>query len=264
MRGKDYNTGLRGVLFEARHYEKMGAAVWLYGWLILRQTHQSRGLGFVLGGAPISYREIEEETGFKRRTLECWMRVLRRGGYIETVAAPSGVVVRITKAKKFPQRPQKSTGVVRKFSGAVRELAEGPTQKRAASVDEPFSNHQLPDRICSSSVDGSIERKERANSSNNSHTDADVETHTLIPKFEQQKHGHKPNHSCLSTSQNQDPGESQGLSQSQESREPEVSPAYQQYLFVREAHARWAQLRAERDEEVRRELRAGTGPEVQR
>src|SRR5271155_3213423 len=91
MRGKDYNAGLRGVLFEARHYEKMGAAVWLYGWLVLRQTHQSDGFGCVLGGSAISYREIEEETGFKRRTLECWMRVLRREGYIETNTAPAGV-----------------------------------------------------------------------------------------------------------------------------------------------------------------------------
>src|SRR5579864_1436055 len=73
MRGKDFNTGLRGVLFEAQHYERMGAAVWLYGWLVLRQTHQSGSVGWVLGGAPISYREIEEETGFNRRTLERWM-----------------------------------------------------------------------------------------------------------------------------------------------------------------------------------------------
>jgi hypothetical protein len=69
MREKDFNTGLRGVLFESRHYARMGAAVWLYGWLVLRQTHQSGGVGYVLGGAPVTYREIEEETGFNRRTL---------------------------------------------------------------------------------------------------------------------------------------------------------------------------------------------------
>ena len=193
MRGKDYNTGLRGVLFEARHYEKMGAALWLYGWLVLRQTHQSGGAGFVLGGSPISYREIEEETGFKRRTLECWMRVLRRGGYIETATSPGGVVVRITKAKKFPQRPQKSTGEVRKYSGGVRQLAEGPTQKRVASESEPFSNHRLPHRMGSSSLDRSIKIKEHANTSNDSHTEGDVETHTQIHNFEQQKHGQEPN-----------------------------------------------------------------------
>ena len=72
MRGKDYSTGLRGGLFEMHHYARMGTAIWLYGWLVLRQTNQQEGMGWVLGGKPITYREIEEETGFNRRTLERW------------------------------------------------------------------------------------------------------------------------------------------------------------------------------------------------
>ena len=67
MREKDFNTGLRGVLFEAKHYARMGPAIWLYGWLVLRQTHQCHGVGYVLDGTPITYREIESETGFDRR-----------------------------------------------------------------------------------------------------------------------------------------------------------------------------------------------------
>ncbi|HKW87572.1 MAG TPA: hypothetical protein VJN21_02330 [Candidatus Acidoferrales bacterium] len=101
MRGKNYNAGLRGVLFEARHYARMGQAVWLYGWLVLRETRERGGIGFVLGGRPVSYREIEEETGFSRKSLERWMQILRRGGYIETTTAPAGIIVRIQKAKKF-------------------------------------------------------------------------------------------------------------------------------------------------------------------
>src|ERR1700733_5226552 len=47
MRGKDFNTGLRGTLFEAKHYERMSSAVWLYGWLVLRSdaTGRNDGLG---------------------------------------------------------------------------------------------------------------------------------------------------------------------------------------------------------------------------
>jgi hypothetical protein len=107
VRGRDYNTGLRGVLFEARHYERMGAAIWLFAWLVLRQTHQQGEVGWVLGGAPICYREIEEETGFNCRTLERWMRTLRQHGYIETEAAPAGIVIRIMKAKKFAEGPRR-------------------------------------------------------------------------------------------------------------------------------------------------------------
>jgi hypothetical protein len=101
MRGKDFNTGLRGTLFEAKHYARMGPALWLYGWLVLRQTREDGPIGWVLGGKPISYREIEEETGFERKTLERWVKTLRHEGYIETSAAPAGIVIRITKAKKF-------------------------------------------------------------------------------------------------------------------------------------------------------------------
>ncbi len=74
--------------------------MWLYGWLVLRQTHQSQGIGYVLGGAPVTYREIEDETGFNRRTLEAWMRVLRREGYVRTQNVPAGISVQILRAKK--------------------------------------------------------------------------------------------------------------------------------------------------------------------
>lgn len=125
MREKDFNTGLRGVLFEEKHYARMGAALWLYGWLVLRQTHQKGSEGWVLGGAPVSYREIEEETGFNRRTLERWMRTLRKHGYIETDAAPSGVVIRITKAKKFKR--------FSRFPQVLRQAAEGARKLAGAS-----------------------------------------------------------------------------------------------------------------------------------
>jgi len=101
--------------------------------------------GWVLGGAPISYREIEEETGFNVRTLERWMHTLRRHGYIQTEAAPAGIVVRITKAKKFPQAG-------RKFAEGVRRAAGGVTQNRVANQGNPVWNQQAADGIGSSSV----------------------------------------------------------------------------------------------------------------
>jgi len=152
VRGKDYNTGLRGVLFEARHYERMGAAVWLYGWLVLRQTHQKGEIGWVLGGSPISYREIEEETGFNRRTLERWMHMLRRHGYIETEAVPAGVIVRITKAKKFPQAGRNCAGPIRKSAG-------GAAQIRVANADNLPLNHRATGGIGSSSLERSKETR---------------------------------------------------------------------------------------------------------
>lgn len=184
MRGKNYNAGLRGVLFEARHYARMGQAVWLYGWLVLRETRERGGIGFVLGGRPVSYREIEEETGFARKSLERWMRVLRRGGYIETTTAPAGIIVRIQKAKKFvrqvPNRasqsfqhaPEASVDNLWNSQGDASPLlgfADPPLRPEASSPQncgavrgkEAESNH-LPQGISSGAIERQIEKRKGA------------------------------------------------------------------------------------------------------
>ena len=247
MRGKDFNTGLRGVLFEARHYERMGAAIWLYGWLVLRQTHQHGEMGCVLGGSPVSYREIEEETGFKRRTLEYWMRVLRRQGYIETSTAPGGVIVRITKAKKYAQGVRNSAEPVRNFAGGVRKDAVGFTRNSVANAPEHFANQQVADRISSSSIEGTIDKEAKAENPNHS-----------CGKLHKTEQNHKQNRDEYKN-QNANPTRLSS-NQNPEPYRPEAEIAREQYRFLLEARIRWAELRKERDEEVRRELYVGTSP----
>lgn len=249
MRGKDFNTGLRGVLFEAQHYERMGAALWLYGWLVLRQTHQSGSVGWVLGGSPISYREIEEETGFNRRTLERWMNTLRRHGYIETEAAPAGVIVRITKAKKFPQGGRNS-------AEGVRKVAEGSPQDLQKSTSNSESNQNITDGIGSSSIARSQERTENPSP----HEDFHSQTKNQI-----QNPTENPNSKSTWLGQNASQKQSQSQLRQRPSqppnaqREPELS-VRETYLLI--TRLRQQLLRAERDEAVRRELAVGTGPEV--
>jgi hypothetical protein len=239
MRGKDYNAGLRGVLFEARHYERMGTALWLYGWLVLRQTHQQGDIGWVLGGAPISYREIEEETGFNIRTLERWMQGLRREGYIETEAAPAGIIVRIMKAKKFPHAG-------RNYEGGIRRIAEGVPQNRVPSEPYPTRLHVDTDGIRSSSVALSQDRPTTTDFHRDFHREVQVRT---------------------AQGQTAD-SKSSGLGQTRNrnhSAEPDlpIQPDLQeQKRFFLEARLRQQLLRAERDEAVRRELAVGSGPEV--
>jgi hypothetical protein len=245
MRGKDFNTGLRGVLFEAQHYARMGAAVWLYGWLVLRQTHQSGSVGWVLGGAPISYREIEEETGFNRRTLERWMTTLRRHGYIETEAAPAGVVVRITKAKKFPQGSRNS-------AEPVRRVAEGSTQNLQKSTGNCESNQNITDGIGSSSIARSQERTETPSP----HVDFHSQTKNQIQNPEENCN---PKPSGLSQKQNQTQTNQRPNQPPNAQREPELS-VRETYLLI--TRLRQQLLRCDRDEAVRRELAVGTGPEV--
>jgi DNA-binding transcriptional regulator YhcF (GntR family) len=239
MRGKDYNTGLRGVLFEARHYQRMGSALWLYGWLVLRQTHQQGDVGWVLGGSPISYREIEEETGFNCRTLERWMHTLRANGYVETQAAPAGIIVRIAKAKKFSQG-------ARSFADRARKSAAPSTQACGANEPDLPQNQRAAAAIRSSSLEQSQEKRTAANARENFHGEEQSREHRSS----------QPDPSFL--------GRNQTWPTVPEHDFNVGAHLEQQRKFLAEARLRLQLLRAEREEAVRRELRVGTGPEVRR
>jgi hypothetical protein len=242
MREKNFSTGLRGVLFEAQHYARMGSALWLYGWLVLRQTHQTGSVGWVLGGAPVRYREIEEETGFNCRTLERWLRTLRRGGYIETTAAQEGVRIRITKAKKFPQGTRKS-------AEGVRKIATSGTRNCGASTQQDYTYEQFADGMNSSLI---VRIKEREAQRGNPNICGNLSRNEIQDRTKNEKLNEResPNQnlSCLTESQKQSQNQFQKREKKQE-----------QYLLW-ELRLRQQLLRAERDEATRRELTVGAGP----
>jgi hypothetical protein len=106
VRGKHLNSGIRGGLWEVQHLQRMGRAVWLFGWLVHRQTREREGVGLVLGGSPLTYQIMSEDTGMAIRTLKRWMACLVRFGYVQvTHTVHKRMVIRIAKAKKFgPQQ----------------------------------------------------------------------------------------------------------------------------------------------------------------
>lgn len=247
MRDKNYNTGVKGVLLDARHYERMGSAIWLYSWLILRQTHQSGTIGWVLGGAPVSYREIEEETGFNRRTIEAWFRKLRRAGYIETTAAPSGVVIRILKAKKFAQTPRRN-------AEGVREVAYRSPSDCVAIDPQDLPIEQVPGGIGSSSI---VRIKERTKT-------GEIHKH-LHKEIHRQEQIHAQNPSGLAK-ESSHPAAIYNVEHNEiakNSNSEQKLPNQNQNYFG-DARTLQRLLRWEREEAVRRELRVGTGPEVNR
>jgi hypothetical protein len=302
MREKNFNTGLRGVLFEERHYARMGSAIWLYGWLVLRQTHQTGTTGWVLGGAPVSYREIESETGFNRRTLERWMRLLRRNEYIETEAAPGGVIVRILKAKKHVQAARlgnpNDVRSVRHFADTVRRVAERGPQRCVANRGESYGDQGIATRIGSSSVvrikdkaQQDIHRAVEISASRPSErpraipTDRQIQAaqeiqHCERREFQQQfrnavqhhdlKNSHSEKNNTAPQMRHCDLLGNQQLSrdpieeQTQRPAESREARALTQQNFPWQLRERIRLLRAERDEAVRRELAVGTGPEVRR
>lgn len=240
MRGKDFNTGLRGVLFEAQHYERMGAAIWLYGWLVLRQTHQSGSVGWVLGGSAITYGEIEEETGFNPRTLERWMQALRRGGYVETETRPGGIIVRILRAKKFPQ-------VARKSADGVRKVAGQRTHGCGDTYTQVSGNKSLERRIRSSLLDRSTTKTDTQLFHRDLHSP--LETAASDQKGPVEKSDSSRAQTNFGTALRSDP------------QTPNDHPRQNHPLDLRLLRQL---LRNERDEAVRRELAVGSGPEVRR
>jgi hypothetical protein len=243
MRGKNYNAGLRGVLFEAQHYEKMGSALWLFGWLVLRQTHETGSIGWVLGGKAISYREIEQETGFNPRTLERWMQTLRRCGYVQTDATPAGMIVRILKAKKFPQHSQRA----RKSADSARKHSEVWPQSRGAEPPELFSYQEAAQTIGSSSVDAFIEKQKPF------YTQTNCQSHNFESAAEILRRRQKR----LNPSEQP---QMQDREASQETPHAAQTPSPSRRTYI-DARLRQQLLRAERDEAVRRELAVGSGPE---
>jgi hypothetical protein len=238
MREKNFSTGLRGVLFEARHYAQMGSAVWLYGWLVLRQTHQSGDVGWVLGGAPVSYLEIEEETKFNRRTLERWMRDLRRAGYIQTTTVQGGLSIRITKAKKFPQAVRNSAEGVRRSAGSV-------TRNCGASTQQVVTHEHVTDGMNSLSIVRMKEIEARRQSCGNLN---ETQNHSQNGNGNENPspYDKKRNPSCLEEKQNRN--------------HKRVQDQHQNQHILWELRLRQQLLRAERDEEVRRELAVGSWP----
>jgi hypothetical protein len=293
MREKDYNTGLRGVLFEAQHHARMGAAIWLYGWLVLRQTHQTGTTGWVLGGAPVSYREIEEETGFNRRTLERWMRLLRKHEYISTQSAPGGVIVRILKAKKHGRNSEGSQSVrnaaegIRKDAGSgpqncVADARKIPSVERVATGISSQSVVRIKERIAQNEIHTPVENcpastTRQANLTGDSQDPAkqeitDCERIAFRKQFEKllQKNNatNFDSHPISITNHTGNPQNPASHAQKHHHAQWPSAPTDNrppiQQQFPWELRKRMRLLRAERDEEVRRELAVGTGPEVPR
>ena len=99
-----FNSGVRGGLFEKKHSDAMGESIFLFGWLVTRQTKSD---GLVFGGHAFTYPEISEESGWPVRTLERWMARLRAGGYVRVKHTTyCRMIIWVLNPKKFsPSTP---------------------------------------------------------------------------------------------------------------------------------------------------------------
>jgi len=106
---KGFYIHIKNDLLDVKHYESMGASVWLYLWLLDKVTSvNEKGVGKVLGGKPIVYSELEKEIGIPRSAYVRYVNILRDAGYIDTLRTPNGLVITVNKTKKvFGQNDKK-------------------------------------------------------------------------------------------------------------------------------------------------------------
>lgn len=101
--------GAKGGLLEEKHRAAMRESVWLFLYLLLRQTHINQaGEGVVRYGNPVSRTAIAEDTGWSDRRIKRWTARLVATNYIRTVRLGNdGLIFFIKKAKsKAKIRPE--------------------------------------------------------------------------------------------------------------------------------------------------------------
>lgn len=254
MRGKHLNSGIRGGLWEEQHFQCMGSAVWLFGWLIHRQTRKRDGVGLVLAGSPLTYQIIGQDTGISERTLKRWMARLARAGYVQvTHTAHKRMIIRITKAKKFG--PQQLGFPRKQFAFPQTPFF---TPKSKGPVSAPSSPSKGPSVAQDSRHRGAVPAVETESCAN-----APAGHREFIPERKQtgrQSIRCLGSNASISANRNQSPEEARTV--------PQVS--HLDSLPVRASPPHVYPTRYEldikvfREMELRAELRVGMGPVIRR
>jgi len=82
---------------EAKHYQKMGNAIWIFLYLILTAN---RDTGYSIK----KIKTITADTGIKERTIRQWLSTLRKEGYIQTHSTGRCLLIHIKKWITLPDR----------------------------------------------------------------------------------------------------------------------------------------------------------------
>lgn len=86
---------------EGKHYRAMGRALWLYGYLIV---HANRRTGVLYRAVTTVARDMQ----LSKRTIQSWLSLLRKRGYIGTKSTGRSLVIRIEKWRPIIKEVRKS------------------------------------------------------------------------------------------------------------------------------------------------------------
>lgn len=138
---KGYGIYVKNDLLDPKHRKGMGAALWLYLWLLDRMTSiNEQGVGKVLGGKPITFEEINEDLDVPKRTYLYWVSKLKDAGYINTIRAPYGLVFSVNKAVKSFSRDRQKVAYQRSARNAPRSARMLPRDAKNATSNKTIQD----------------------------------------------------------------------------------------------------------------------------
>lgn len=128
---KGYGIEIKNNLLEPKHIESMGISVWLYMFFLDKITSiNEQGIGKVLGGKPLKYKEdIEEELNISERTYTRWVKVLKKSEYINATRTPHGLSISVNKAfkrfgKKLSDTPVMTDEIRQERRNTIQKVAD--------------------------------------------------------------------------------------------------------------------------------------------
>lgn len=132
----------------------MRESVWLFMWFIDRMTSiNEKGIGKVLGGKPIKLEEVNADLDIPERTYRRWISLLKKGGYINVLRTPYGLVISVNKAKKrfgkrdvpkmaYPDVPKQVRDVPKRYERTYQSGTSNIRQYQDNTIDkESFSKN---------------------------------------------------------------------------------------------------------------------------
>jgi hypothetical protein len=99
----NYIVPISKGLLDPKHSTLVASPLGLFIFLIDRTTKEVRGEGDVLGGKPITHKEIADVLGANERSVRRWAEQLEDAGYIRTARTYQYGKLRwwVRKSKKF-------------------------------------------------------------------------------------------------------------------------------------------------------------------
>jgi hypothetical protein len=127
----------RGLFVDpkAKHYKKMGSAIWLYGYL--HQRAHSDGDGTV----QFKYETASRDTGVQVRTLKRMMKTLKNG-YVSVKRNPKSLTVKIINFKLPKYQKRELKGDIYKGDNIV--LSEDEREDRCVLSEVTDVSHHPP------------------------------------------------------------------------------------------------------------------------